>query len=71
MFADVWKNSRGDDDRSGFPKLPEQQIEAAKIGRGQWLQRFIYIPSIYYPSLQVAMVLRIIEAVKVLISSMS
>lgn len=68
MFADVWKNFSlvAMIVLASLQSLPEQQIEAAKIdGANSW-QRFLYITMPFIlPSLQVAMVLRIIEAVKV------
>ncbi len=68
MFADVWKNFSlvAMIVLASLQSLPEQQIEAAKIDGANGWQRFIYITMPYIiPSLQVAMVLRIIEAVKV------
>ncbi len=68
MFADVWKNFSLVTMivLASLQSLPEQQIEAAKIDGANGWQRFIYITMPYIiPSLQVAMVLRIIEAVKV------
>ncbi len=68
MFADVWKNFSlvAMIVLASLQSLPEQQIEAAKIDGANGWHRFIYItiPHII-PSLQVAAVLRIIEAVKV------
>lgn len=68
MFADVWKNFSlvGMIALASLQTLPDSQIEAAKIdGAGAW-QRFRYITLPHLiPSLQVALVLRIIEAVKV------
>ncbi|GAP41025.1 carbohydrate ABC transporter permease [Flexilinea flocculi] len=68
IFADIWKNFSLVTliVLASLQSLPESQVEAAKIdGANSW-QRFFYItmPHII-PSLQVAMVLRIIEAVKV------
>jgi multiple sugar transport system permease protein len=68
MFADVWKNFSlvAMIVLASLQSIPEQQIEAAKIDGANGWQRFIYITMPYIiPSLQVAMVLRIIEAVKV------
>ncbi len=68
MFADVWKNFSlvAMIALASLQTLPDSQIEAAKIdGAGAW-QRFRYITLPHLiPSLQVALVLRIIEAVKV------
>lgn len=68
MFADVWKNFSlvAMIALASLQTLPDSQIEAAKIdGAGAW-QRFRYITLPHLiPSLQVALVLRTIEAVKV------
>lgn len=68
MIADIWKNFSlvAMIILASLQNLPESQIEAAKIdGTNSW-QRFYYITFPFIlPSLQVAMVLRIIEAVKV------
>jgi multiple sugar transport system permease protein len=68
MFADVWKNFSlvAMIALASLQTLPDSQIEAANIdGAGAW-QRFRYITLPHLiPSLQVALVLRIIEAVKV------
>ncbi|ADK81376.1 carbohydrate ABC transporter permease [Sediminispirochaeta smaragdinae] len=68
MFADVWKNFSlvALITLSALQTLPLSQIEAAKIDGAGAGQRFFYItlPHII-PSLQVALVLRIIETVKV------
>ena len=68
MFADIWKNFSlvALIVLSSLQSMPESQMEAAKIDGANSPQRFFYItmPHII-PSLQVAMVLRIIEAVKV------
>ena len=68
MFADVWKNFSlvAMIALASLQTLPDSQLEAAKIdGAGAW-QRFRYITLPHLiPSLQVALVLRIIEAVKV------
>ncbi len=68
MIADIWKNFSlvAMIVLASLQGLPESQVEAAKIdGANSW-QRFFYITMPYIiPSVQVAMVLRIIEAVKV------
>lgn len=68
MFADIWKNFSlvALIVLSSLQSMPESQMEAAKIDGANSPQRFFYItmPHII-PALQVAMVLRIIEAVKV------
>ncbi len=68
MFADVWKNFSLVSliALASLQSLSASQIEASKIDGAHALQRFGYItlPHII-PSLQVALVLRIIEAVKV------
>ena len=68
MFADIWKNFSlvAMIALASLQTLPDSQLEAAKIdGAGAW-QRFRYITLPHLiPSLQVALVLRIIEAVKV------
>lgn len=68
IFSDVWKNFSlvAMIVLASLQSLPENQIEAAKIDGANSLQRFRYItfPHIL-PALEVAMVLRIIEAVKV------
>ena len=68
MIADIWKNFSlvAMIILASLQNLPESQIEAAKIDGTNTLQRFFYITFPFIlPSLQVAMVLRIIEAVKV------
>lgn len=68
MFADIWKNFSlvALIALASLQTLPSSQVEAAKIDGATAIQRFGYItlPHII-PSLQVALVLRIIEAVKV------
>lgn len=68
IFSDVWKNFSlvAMIVLAALQSLPEQQTEAAKIDGANAWQRFWYVtlPHIL-PSLQVATVLRIIEAVKV------
>ncbi len=68
MFADIWKNFSlvAMIALAALQTLPESQIEAATIdGANGWQRfRFITLPHLI-PSLQVALVLRIIETVKV------
>ena len=68
MFADIWKNFSlvSMIALAALQTLPESQIEAATIdGANGWQRfRFITLPHLI-PSLQVALVLRIIETVKV------
>ncbi len=68
IFADVWKNFSlvALIALASLQTLPSSQVDAAKIDGANAFQRFGYItlPHII-PSLQVALVLRIIEAVKV------
>ncbi len=68
MFADVWKNFSLVSliVVSSLQSLPDVQIEAAKIDGANAPQRFFFItmPHII-PAIQIALVLRIIEAVKV------
>lgn len=68
IFADVWKNFSlvALIALASLQTLPSSQVDAAKIDGANAVQRFGYItlPHII-PSLQVALVLRIIEAVKV------
>ncbi len=68
MFADIWKNFSlvAMIALASLQTLPESQIEAATIdGANGWQRfRFITLPHLI-PSLQVALVLRIIETVKV------
>ncbi len=68
IFADVWKNFSlvALIALASLQSLSSAQMEAAKIDGANAIQRFGYItlPHII-PSLQVALVLRIIEAVKV------
>ncbi|MFA7109394.1 MAG: sugar ABC transporter permease [Sphaerochaetaceae bacterium] len=68
IFADVWKNFSlvAMIVLASLQSLSKDQIEAAEIDGANALQRFknITLPHIL-PSLQVALVLRIIEAVKV------
>ncbi|MBK5201200.1 MAG: sugar ABC transporter permease [Spirochaetaceae bacterium] len=68
IFADVWKNFSlvSMIVLASLQSIPGHQIEAAKIDGANAIQRFRYVtlPHIL-PSLQVALVLRIIEAVKV------
>ena len=68
IVADIWKNFSlvAMIVLASLQALPESQVEAAKIDGANGWQRFVNItlPHII-PSLQVAMVLRIIEAVKV------
>jgi multiple sugar transport system permease protein len=68
MFADVWKNFSlvALIALSALQSLSVSQVEAAKIDGTNAMQRFWYITLPHLvPSLQVALVLRIIEAVKV------
>jgi multiple sugar transport system permease protein len=68
MFADVWKNFSlvALIALSSLQSLSVSQVEAAKIDGTNAIQRFWYITLPHLiPSLQVALVLRIIEAVKV------
>ncbi|ADY12806.1 carbohydrate ABC transporter permease [Sphaerochaeta globosa] len=68
MFADVWKNFSlvAMIALASLQSLSDSQIEAAKIDGANAWQRFRYITLPHLiPSLQVALVLRIIEAVKV------
>lgn len=68
MFADIWKNFSlvAMIALAALQTLPESQIEAATIDGANGWQRFrsITLPHLI-PSLQVALVLRIIETVKV------
>ena len=68
MFADIWKNFSlvAMIALASLQTLPESQIEAATIDGANGWQRFrsITLPHLI-PSLQVALVLRIIETVKV------
>lgn len=68
MFADIWKNFSlvAMIALASLQTLPESQIEAATIDGANGWQRFRYITLPHLiPSLQVALVLRIIETVKV------
>ncbi|WP_320122182.1 sugar ABC transporter permease [uncultured Sphaerochaeta sp.] len=68
MFADVWKNFSlvALIALAALQSLSVSQVEAAKIDGTNAIQRFWYITLPHLiPSLQVALVLRIIEAVKV------
>ena len=68
IFSDVWKNFSlvAMIALSSLQTLPSSQIEAAKMDGASAVQRFRYITFPHLiPSLQVALVLRIIEAVKV------